>query len=448
MDICLGLEAEEALCGSLLVEEKGLPQVLKMGLRPEELQGEKTRAIYRAMLALEEGGQPLNPVTVRDRVEMDLPNQYFGDLMTRPESCADPTVYVRILRKNNLSRQAQMLALELSEPGADPMEGFCRLQELAEQQAAIEAPAASGVDRFRAFVSDIQKGGHRPVPTGMAALDDLLEGGLRPQELVVLGGAPGIGKTAFAQQLFEEIAQRSRRQVLYFNLEMSQDQLYARSICRWAAGEGEAVSVKEILSGDTWQSRPGKAIEKACRRYLEEVAPYITYNPQRGAELDGLLASMTRAGLEAKRKKKPAPMVVIDYLQLIEGNSREDQADTVKRAVKALKSYAIRFDTTVFVIIANNRESNRSGLATVDSGRDTSAIEYSADTMLQLVYTACLDKSLKMTPEDILSLPDPVERRKRKSDVTLRLVKHRGGEAGGTVRMRFDGKKSLFSAWG
>ena len=448
MEICQDQDVEEALCGSLLVGGYGPSRVMKLGLEPEELQGERTRAIYRAMLALGEEGQDLNVLTVRDRAGIELSIKYLGELMARPESCGDPATYVRILRKNALARQAQALALELAEPGVDPLESFGRLQELAKRRASIDAPVASSQEQFRTFVNGIQKGGHRPVPTGFGTLDALLDGGLRPQELVVLGGAPGIGKTAFAQQLLENIAGGSRRQVLYFNLEMSQDQLYARSISRRAAEAGEPVSVREVLDGTTWPSRQGKAIEKACKGYMDDVAPYICYNPQKGSELNGLMATMTVAAMEAREKKQPAPMVVIDYLQLIEGNPREDQPDTVKRAVKALKAYAIRFDTTVLAIIANNRESNRSGLASVDSGRDTSAIEYSADTMLQLVYTACLDKSLKMTPEDILSQADPAERRKRKSDVTLRLVKHRGGEAGGTVRLRFDGQKSLFSTWG
>ena len=144
-----------------------------------------------------------------------------------------------------------------------------------------------------------------------------------------------------------------------------------------------------------------------------------------------------------------APCVVLDYLQLLEGEPKQEQTEVTKRAVKELKDYAIRYNTVVFVIMANNRESNKSGQASMDSGRDTSAIEYTADTMLQLAYTASIreKKSERLTPDQILSTADEQERQRLKSDVTLRVVKKRNGEPGQSMRFYFDGANSRYTPY-
>ena len=264
----------------------------------------------------------------------------------------------------------------------------------------------------------------------------------------MLGGAPGIGKTAFTQQLFEGIAAQGTP-VLYFNLEMSREQLFARSISRLISREGGSVSPAEVMDSGTWTEVQGRQIENACRLYARDVAPYISYNPMSGrtAALNAILGSMTAAAENAKRSGGKAPAVVLDYLQLIEGEAKQEQSEAIKRAVKAMKDYAIRYNTFVFVIMANNRESNKSGKASMDSGRDTSAIEYSADTMLQLAYTASMKREGRktMTPDQILSIEDDEERIRVKSDVTLRVVKKRNGEPGRSMRFYFDGASSRYT---
>ena len=99
----------------------------------------------------------------------------------------------------------------------------------------------------------------------------------------------------------------------------------------------------------------------------------------------------------------------------------------------------------------------------MDSGRDSSALEYSADTLLQLTYRACVvpeereiydertgkykTKLTTLTPAAILEMEDEYERMRLKSDIILRVVKKRNGEPGRSMRFRFDGASSRFSSW-
>ena len=446
METFVSIDAEEALCGEILLDGRCVARLVGTGLKEEDFQGELPRAVYAAAARLYREKKEIDPVTVRLQAPEKLSRDYLTKLMEYCPINGDPLRYAREVRLARLRLDTAVLAMKLAEGTAETTEGLEALRGLLRQRAQVEKKRERGVDHFRAFLGEVQGGGFRPVPTGFEGLDALLDGGLRPQELVLLGGAPAIGKTAFAQQVFENIA-ASGRNVLYFNLEMSRNQLYARSVSRWTAENGQEVPVSRVLDGVGWTQQEGAAIEEAGRSYIQQVAPNITYNLEESSSLDDLLASVISEAEYARSQGEKVPMVVVDYLQILEGEGREDQAETVKRAVKRLKNYAIEYDTTVFAIIANNREANRTGFASLDSGRDTSAIEYSADTMLQLVYTACLDKGSKMTPEDILSTRDIQERRRLKSDVTLRLVKRRGGEAGGTLRLHFDGGKSRFSAF-
>ena len=439
---------ENAVVGAILVDSRCIPAILETELTPDDFLIEQAREIFSVALRLYADGREVDPVIIQDESKIGLSNDYIAQLMEITPTAARAAQYARIVRKNAVRRKTATAAMRLSEPGADVTAVLEELQDLAFQQMQINSAKKSGMDFFREFVENIQTDTYTPYQTGMPDFDKLLSGGLRAQELVMLGGAPGIGKTAFTQQLFEGIAAQGTP-VLYFNLEMSREQLFARSIARLISREGGSITPAEVMDGSNWTEEQGKYIESACRLYARDVAPYISYNPMSGrtAALSAILGSMTAAAENAKRDGGMAPAVVLDYLQLIEGEAKQEQAEVIKRAVKAMKDYAIRYNTFVFVIMANNRESNKSGQASMDSGRDTSAIEYSADTMLQLAYTASVRgiKGHKMTPAQILSIEDEETRLRVKSDVTLSVVKKRNGEPGRSMRFYFDGASSRYT---
>lgn len=440
-------DAENAVVGAILIDPRCLPDVLETELAPDDFSLDPARLVYSIACRRYAEGKEIDPVIIRAEAPDELPTDYLRQLMEVTPTAANAAYYAKTVRGAALRRKAADTALRLSEPDVDVSAILEEMQELSFQQIQLNTTRKNGTDYFREFVRNIQTDMFTPYQTGMPEFDRLLSGGLRPQELVMLGGAPGIGKTAFTQQLFEGIAAQGTH-VLYFNLEMSREQLFARSISRLIAREGVRITPAQIMDGNEWDDEQGYAIENACRLYIRDIAPYITYNPMSGrtAALSSILGSMTSAAERAKRDGRKAPAVVLDYLQLIEGDPKQEQSDAIKRAIKAMKDYAIRYDTFVFVIMANNRESNKSGQATMDSGRDTSAIEYSADTMLQLAYTASLaPKNKRLTPDQILATENEQDRQRLKSDVTLRVVKKRNGEPGRTMRFYFDGSSSRYT---
>lgn len=300
-------------------------------------------------------------------------------------------------------------------------------------EAETDQGQGTEADAIDEFLKVIQTRKYEPMPTGITDIDKAIGGGFIRQWLVLLGAAPGVGKTALAQWIFEGMAKRGTP-CIFINLEMSREQIIARSFSRMANRNGHKINATTILQGYKWTEEQRAAVMEAAAEYKAEIAPRMTYNPDDiGKDLDSILAYVEKEAKQIETAGQPTPCIVLDYLQIITGRKGEDAAEIIKRAVGDLKDFAIRHNTVVFVIMAHNRKSNESGKASMESGRDTSAIEYSADLQLALTHTQCLDRKgqTKKRPEDLT----PAERRK----ITLVIVKSRFGGVTTEVDLDFDG---------
>lgn len=314
-----------------------------------------------------------------------------------------------------------------------------RYHGMTVQDAEEERMQHTGAGMVDSFLQAVQTRKYEPMPTGIADIDSALDGGFMRQWLVLLGAAPGAGKTALAQWIFEGMANRGTSCV-YLNLEMSRDQILARSISRIAASQGNKIRPNSIMQGYRWTDEQQSAIRDAAEEYKAEIASRMIYNPDGVTpNLDSILAYIEAEAQRAERAALPVPCVVLDYLQIVNGEPREDAASVIKRAVCALKGYAVRHNTLVFVIIAHNRASNATGAVSMESGRDTSALEYSADLQLALTFTKCLKRNgVKGKSPDELTAEE-------KREITLRVVKGRFGGQGREVDLRFDGETMTYT---
>lgn len=315
-----------------------------------------------------------------------------------------------------------------------------RALRMIQQDAEEERQRNTGAEMVESFLQAIQSRQYEPMPTGITDIDAAIGGGFIRQQLVLLGAAPGAGKTALAQWIFEGMAKRGVASCVYLNLEMSREQILARSFARIAARQGFTISTTSILQGYRWTEAQRAAIMDAAAEYKTEIAPKMVYNPDGvTANLDSILEYIEAEAQRAEQAQQAAPCIVLDYLQIISGDPREDAATVIKRAVFGLKEYAMRHNTVVFLIIAHNRQSNSTGKISMESGRDTSALEYSADLQLALTYTKCLKRDGKAGKD-----PDELTQ-EEKRQVTLRIVKGRFGGAGREVDLVFDGETMTYT---
>lgn len=322
------------------------------------------------------------------------------------------------------------------------------------------------LENFLLSVTDKEARTFEPIPTGIKGIDRALEGGFVRKTLVTLGAPPAMGKTALAQWIFENMAM-SGHDVLYLNLEMSREQLLARSISRiaWKTAKKD-FSALDVLRGYAWTDEQRETIMAAAGKYKNDIAPHFVYNPDGVTnKIASILQAMQEETARIKALGRPAPLVCIDYLQLVDSGER-DAIEGTKNVIFKLKEHAKRENTVVFVVIANNRESNKKGTVDMESGRDTSAIEYSGDVMLGLVYTAIEDKRkhtitfMKNGEEQTKRIAydlDEIRRLKKEAyeegkeiptvckAVSLKVVKSRFTEAERRANLVFDGKHSTFN---
>lgn len=344
-----------------------------------------------------------------------------------------------------------------------------QLYAKGEAAADTEEPAAevkTGEELLEDFLQTVSGRDFEPIPTGIQDLDRALEGGFMRKTLVMLGAAPGMGKTALAQWIFENMAEHGQ-DILYLNLEMAREQLLARSLSRTAWKYYRAdLSAIDILRGYEWTDENKETIANAARVYREKVAPHFVYNPEGVTnDLESILDAMAAETKRITDQGRPAPIVCVDYLQVISTDNR-DAIEGMKDAIMQFKDFAKENNTIVFLIMANNRASNKAGTAELESGRDTSALEYSGDLMLGLAYTAIEDhekykdwvKDRKGEPqlvereytlEKIRSIKKYAYENKREvpevcNRISLKVLKNRFGQAERRANLIFDGKHSIF----
>lgn len=316
---------------------------------------------------------------------------------------------------------------------------------LKDDRAAFEENTIAAIkealkDELSVFWDTITTEAYKPHRTGLKFFDELLGGGIIRQSLLLLVAAPGTGKTTLAQQIAETMA-KHRTPVIFFNFEMSREQMLAKAISAKLYRAGGDKSALQILQGYSWTAEERQQIAGVIEDYRREQLPYIRYNPAgTSSELKALLSYLMATGEQAKAAGRPAPAAVIDYLHLIKSSDGLETQELIKQAVTGLKEYAVKYDTFVIGISAANRTSNKTGRLTMESGRDSSNLEYTADYQLSLNYYEIDSGDIK--PDDVDKIAELQQKPRRA--MILRLLKSRFSQPGKAAQVVFDAAHNIF----
>lgn len=309
------------------------------------------------------------------------------------------------------------------------------------ERGIAEAMRKLHSDDITDFLDKILTTAYKPYKTGLNFFDSLLGGGIIQQSLLLLMAAPGTGKTTLAQQIAETMA-KERKPVIYFNFEMSREQMLAKAIsAKLYRGHGGNKTALQILQGYSWTAEERAKIEDVLAEYQRDIYPYIKYNPAgTSSELKDILTFLKKTGDDAKARGEQAPAAVIDYLHLITSSDGLDTQELIKQAVTGLKQYAVEYNTFVIGIIASNRASNAGGRLTLESGRDSSNLEYTADYQISLNYEAIDSGKVKPADVDKIAKLQEAERRA----MILRVLKSRFSQPGKSEKVMFDAAHNIF----
>lgn len=287
-------------------------------------------------------------------------------------------------------------AAEWREADEDGLRAFLSREydkAVLEAETAKETAYEAAMARLRVLsTSDVTKailnltGFEEPTPTGIDGLDAVLDGGLRPG-LYALGALSSMGKTTLAVQIADHIAE-SGRDVLFVTIEQSAREIVAKSLSRLVRtlhGTGyNVISATEAVSPSRrarWGEAQAKAFEDAVGAYDALIAPRM--HIMEGTDQPTVEDVRAAAAMMASHDGQ-APVIVIDYLQLMApASERHTDKQAVDRNVMALRQLARDLKAPVIVISSLNRSSYSEGV-TLDSWKESGAVEYGSDVLLGL----------------------------------------------------------------
>ncbi len=336
------LEAEQAIIGSMLTDKDAVISAIEV-LKEEDFYREDNKAIYTAILNLYNRAEPVDIITVKAELEaMGKFEQvggleYLAELPEKVPTTANAMKYIKIVEEKSLLRRLIHTANEIIELGYNPTEDVEDIMEGAEKKIfnIMQDKNQKGytpikdvlVESFTQLEELYNRKQHiTGVPTGFSELD-YKTSGFHGSELILIAARPAMGKSAFALNIATNAAVRARVPVAIFSLEMSKEQMVNRILCSEAMVDSNKVRTGK-LEEDDW-TKLAEAIGP-----LSEAEIYIDDTP-------GISVTEIRAKCRKLKLEKNIGMVVIDYLQLIQGSnkrngSREQEISEISRSLKIL----------------------------------------------------------------------------------------------------------------
>lgn len=422
------VEAERAVLGALLVKPDLFDAVADR-LKPEHFLADENRAIFATVSSMALASKAIDPVTVFDRMGEEGDLQYLGELanvavVTERTIVRHAELIVGRFRGLQLAKVASR-AWEISHDHSTPVDD--RIQQVQAELATLEqeAPKDEWRDIYASMVAhtsvleDRAAGKVRAIPTGLRDLDDYLEGGLRPGELLIVGARPSMGKTALGLTIGVHIA--AERKVALLSMEMSHDEVNDRLTAMLGSVSLSAVK------------RPSRGDGLAWDRVMEGVerSKTLHFNV---CDQGGLNINQVRAKARSIKRTRGLDVLVVDYIGLMAGMDQKANRNTqLEEISRGLKTLAKELDMAVLCLAQLNRkaEERPDQMPMMSDLRDSGAIEQDADVIL------FIKRPIMANPE----LGD-----EWKHYAKLSIAKNRQGRCG-YIHLGYLGEQTKFTGW-
>lgn len=425
------IDAEQAILGSMLTDKDAVISAIEV-LKEEDFYRADNRAIYGAILNLYSRAEPIDIITVKAELE-SLGKfeqvgglEYLAMLPDKVPTTANAMKYVNIVEEKSTLRSLIKTANEIIELGYDPTEDVTDVMENAEKKIfnimqnkdkkSYSPIKDILVDSFTQLEELYNRKQHiTGVPTGFTELD-YKTAGFHGSDLILIAARPAMGKSAFALNIATNAAVRANVPVVIFSLEMSKEQMVNRILCSEAMVDSNKVRTGK-LEEDDWTKLAGSIGP------LSEAEIFIDDTP-------GISVTEIRAKCRKLKLEKHIGMVVIDYLQLVQGSnkrngSREQEISEISRSLKIL---AKEIGVPVIALSQLSRavEQRPDHRPMLSDLRESGAIEQDADIVM------------------FLYRDDYYNQDSEKKDIAeVIIAKHRGGSTG-TVELLWLGSYTKF----
>ncbi len=425
--------AEQALLGSVLLDPESIRNVADT-VSDSDFYVAEHRQIFAAMLKLFSTSNQIDVVTliddlVRDGVyDKSGGEGYIRTLTDSVPSALNIRDYARIVKEKSLLRRLIEAGEDIAERAYSEQDDVGNLIDYAGSKiysiaqgrddrsfVSIEKVLLQVYEHLHALQTDPES--TQGTKTGFSDLDSVLAG-MGNSDLILVGGRPGMGKTSFAMNIATNVALRTHKKVAIFSLEMSAEQLATRMLSSEALVNSYSLRTGNI-SDDDWTKLAGAVDRLSGCRILIDDTPGIT--------VTGMKAKLRREG--------DVGLVVIDYLQLMQGDSHNDnRVQEVAEITRGMKLMAKEMNVPVICCAQLSRgpEGRQVKKPMLSDLRDSGSIEQDADTVL-FIYRDEYYNTNKEAGEDQNSI-DIVE---------CIIAKNRHGSTG-SVKLSWSGAYTLF----
>ncbi|MFW6012855.1 MAG: replicative DNA helicase [Candidatus Bipolaricaulota bacterium] len=385
-------EAEQVVLGSILTDsEEVVPKVMDR-LEPGFFYWKEHKLIYRAVLELFDQGEPADLVTVTNRLdakgqlEQARGRLYLSELLDKVVTSANVEHHADIIRNKALLRALIDGGRKITELGYEDDRSLEEILDQAEEMV-FDISRKEMVEDFhiigdflRDHFGQLEKLHHDPeqqtitgLATGFPDLDEKTSG-FQDGQLIVIAGRPGTGKTSLALSITRNIAIREDAGIGIFSLEMTKEQLLERLLC------GEAKVNLHRLRGGHVRTEKWRDIAEAAGK-LQDSRVVID-------DLPGNTVIDVKAKARRMKAEHDIDMLVVDYLQLIEGakdvNTREQEIAHISRSLKGL-ARELRIPVLALSQLNRSVERRQSKKPKLSDLRESGAIEQDSD-LVAFIY--------------------------------------------------------------
>lgn len=378
------LEAEKSVLGAILRAAGAADEVVS-ALNPEDFYVPAHQIVFRAVAELYHGQQPIDPVTISDVLQRsgDLERiggaLFLSDLLDFVPSAANVEYYAEVVAEHASRRSMLLAGAEINQLAASLDIEINTMLDLAEREVLAVADRRLGDgleqvgDQFNPVmkkIEELEASGSTitGVATGLIDLDKKLAG-LQKGNLVVIAGRTSMGKSALATTIAAHVGLH-HGPVALFSLEMSRQEVAQRILC--AHGKINSLKLKTGQVGEKWEDLMRAAGD------LYELPLYVD-------EDTGTSVMEIRAKSRRLQRNKGLKLVIVDYLQLMQGHRKPENRQTeIAEISRSLKGLAQELDLPVIAVSQLNRqlETRNDKRPQLSDLRESGAIEQDADVVI------------------------------------------------------------------
>ena len=410
------IEIEKKLLSSLMIDEgEAIPRVSVM-LNAEDFYRAEHRLIYAALLALYAKGTPINPLLVeaelnRSDEKRRVTRTYLFGLVELEYTAARAEYYAKIIKERSIRRRLKEIGRELIEAADDETKSVEELLEMAERKILsvsatqnrtgfedVRSIMLKTFERVNARVSRPNELGG--VGSGLIDLDKVLNG-FQKSDLILLAARPSMGKTALALNIAANSAAKNKS-VGVFSLEMSKLQLGSRMLSTWSGVNSQYLNTGNVTDDD--MNLLLSALEELgnLKLYIDDTAGL------------GLLELRSKA--RRLKHEFGLDLLIIDYLQLMQGMRAENRQQEISEISRGLKGLARELDVPIIALsqLSRSVEMRAEKKPQLSDLRESGSLEQDADIVMFL----CRDEYYNRDEQDNENIAELIIAKNRNGPTT------------------------------